>query len=152
LLLALVDSCNQVTMLGFLLGLVFDTAVAVVVVIMGYPGVRLEASGELSVTPRCPEAVTHMKIRGLQYLGNSLDVEYACDEATSRIPKELTVTVTKQTVVQAGNKKAAPVKSLAAKAKVAGTTASLKDDVVKVQIGDANEKVVISPAAKPCHH
>jgi hypothetical protein len=119
---------------------------------MGYPGVRLEASGELSVTPRCPEAVTHMKIRGLQYLGNSLDVEYACDEATSRIPKELTVTVTKQTVVQAGNKKAAPVKSLAAKAKVAGTTASLKDDVVKVQIGDANEKVVISPAAKPCHH
>ena len=64
---------------------------------MGYPGIRVQPSGDLlRLSPRCPEAVTGLKIRGLQYLGNELGVEYSCDrDNKARVPSAVSISVTR---------------------------------------------------------
>ena len=66
-------------------------------VVMGYPGIRVQPSGDLlRLSPRCPEGVTKLKIRGLQYLGNELAVGYACSDG-ARVPYSVSVAITQAT-------------------------------------------------------
>ncbi len=67
-------------------------------VISGYAGIRL-TENNLSLSPACIEGSTQIKVRGLIYRGNKLDLEYWCkseDPATAMYPTALQLTVFEQ--------------------------------------------------------
>ena len=61
-------------------------------VLAGYGGVRL-AYGSLMITPVCGENMDSMKIRSMNYLGNTFDYQTDCNE-DKNIPMKITIVMT----------------------------------------------------------
>jgi hypothetical protein len=104
---------------------------------MGYPGIRLEPNGDLSFTARCPEGVDGIKIRGINYLGNSFDTGYTCS-ADSKRGTQISFTL------QSDAKASASTKELFVRgASLHAARYQEQSQSVTVTVA-ANEKVIIS--------